>query len=222
VISLLEESGRVLTSIYTGNGNLMKLTFFVMPARLNRIALLMFLMTACGCASSELSVPNVHTVVPGVLVRGGQPDEQGFMALQKACGIRTVVNLNSCTAASEGPMVTKLGMRYIPLPTSAFAPDPCTYLKFLEIAANQQENAPVYVHCKAGMDRTGMAVAAYRVVVQGWSSDEAMKDLRAHQEFAHTLLFLDIPFFVDDVALHRREWCDALHHPWPQHAASER
>lgn len=182
----------------------------LMQTRSYSIASLVFLMAACGCASSELSVPNVHTVVPLVLIRGGQPDEQGFIALQKAYGIRTVVNLNSCTATSEGPMITKLGMRYIPLPTNAFAPDPCIYLKFLEIAANQQENAPVYVHCKAGMDRTGMAVAAYRVVVQRWSADEAMKDLHSHQEFLHTLLFLDIPFFVEGVARNRQEWVKAL------------
>jgi protein tyrosine/serine phosphatase len=46
---------------------------------------------------------------------------------------------------------------------------------------------PVLVHCWHGSDRTGIIVAAYRIVYEGWSVDEAEKEFRddtyGHHEF---------------------------------------
>src|SRR4051812_42801606 len=86
-----------------------------------RVALVVSILSLCGmaaggCASSSLSsapaasaaalpakcnVANVHAVEPGLLVRGAQPDAAGFRSLQQNYGIRTVVNLNDGTAATE-------------------------------------------------------------------------------------------------------------------------
>jgi protein tyrosine/serine phosphatase len=35
------------------------------------------------------------------------------------------------------------------------------------------------VHCQLGVDRTGMAIASYRMAEEGWSANEAMKEMRA-------------------------------------------
>jgi protein tyrosine/serine phosphatase len=42
-----------------------------------------------------------------------------------------------------------------------------------------QENADkkMFVHCRLGDDRTGLAIATYRMAMQGWSADEAMKEM---------------------------------------------
>jgi protein tyrosine phosphatase (PTP) superfamily phosphohydrolase (DUF442 family) len=37
---------------------------------------------------------------------------------------------------------------------------------------------PVLVHCWHGSDRTGVVVAAYRIVLQGWSNDRAIDELK--------------------------------------------
>ena len=39
------------------------------------------------------------------------------------------------------------------------------------------EMQPVLVHCKHGSDRTGMMVAVYRVVVQGWEKGAAVDEM---------------------------------------------
>ena len=36
---------------------------------------------------------------------------------------------------------------------------------------------PIFVHCEHGSDRTGVCMAAYRVVVQGWSKKDAIREM---------------------------------------------
>ena len=36
---------------------------------------------------------------------------------------------------------------------------------------------PVFVHCQRGADRTGLAVAVYRVAVEGWSKEKAIEEM---------------------------------------------
>ncbi|HUV86117.1 MAG TPA: hypothetical protein VMX79_03305, partial [bacterium] len=46
---------------------------------------------------------------------------------------------------------------------------------------------PVFVHCHAGVDRTGFVVAAYRVKVEGWTPEKAYEEM-ARLGF-HSFLF---------------------------------
>ena len=49
-------------------------------------------------------------------------------------------------------------------------------VRFLKTATDPALT-PVFVHCQYGSDRTGMMCAAYRVVVCGWSNDEAIDEM---------------------------------------------
>ncbi|MBI2807771.1 MAG: dual specificity protein phosphatase family protein [Planctomycetes bacterium] len=51
--------------------------------------------------------------------------------------------------------------------------------EFLAIM-DKEESYPVLIHCKAGLHRTGVMAAVYRMEYDGWSRDEAMRELRAH------------------------------------------
>jgi protein tyrosine/serine phosphatase len=166
--------------------------------------LVAFVALCGGCTSSEINTANVHTVEPGLLVRGSQPDEAGFRTLQQVYGIRTVVNLNDATAEREGPIVTGLGMKYVALPSNAWRPDTAKVLAFLKTV--EAGDGPVYVHCQHGMDRTGFAVAAYRVAVQDWDADRAMTELRSYQAFPHQFVFPGIEPFVRGIDRDRADW----------------
>lgn len=54
----------------------------------------------------------------------------------------------------------------------------------------------IYIHCKWGKDRTGMVCAAYRILRQGWSVDDAIKEL-------HTFGFHTFPYFFWLRQLHK-------------------
>jgi protein tyrosine/serine phosphatase len=51
--------------------------------------------------------------------------------------------------------------------------------QFLEIM-DDESAYPVLIHCKAGLHRTGVMAAIYRMEYDGWSRDDAMRELKAH------------------------------------------
>jgi protein-tyrosine phosphatase len=121
-------------------------------------------------------LPNFSEVTP-TLYRGGQPTNQGFGGLSKM-GIDIVIDLRG-SGEPERKEVTRLGMQYVPIPWHCYQPKDELFAQFLTLL---RENAgkKVFVHCRLGNDRTGMMVAAYRISEQGWTAEEAMKDMEIH------------------------------------------
>jgi tyrosine-protein phosphatase SIW14 len=56
---------------------------------------------------------------------------------------------------------------------------PPTIDRFLEIM-DDPANYPVLIHCKAGLHRTGILAAVYRMEYQHWNRFDAWHELRAH------------------------------------------
>jgi tyrosine-protein phosphatase SIW14 len=169
--------------------------------------------TLVGHFPSEFPhVYNVHTVVPGTLIRGGQPSERGIRALRDDLGIRTIVNLNHKTCESEAKLAARMGLAYLPLHDNAFteAGDRERYLAFLKTVRAQGRNAPIYVHCRTGSDRVGMAVAIYRIVECGWDASRALAELRRYQPHYMAIFFHRYPAILRDVECHRANWLREL------------
>jgi protein tyrosine/serine phosphatase len=107
------------------------------------------------------------------LYRGAQPTAEGFRQL-KAMGVRTVINLRSLYNDRERIAGTGLGYEEIPMvPWHAENED---VVRFLRLVADRSR-APFFVHCYYGADRTGMLCAVYRIVIQGWTKDEAIAEM---------------------------------------------
>ena len=65
----------------------------------------------------------------------------------------------------------------VELPLDTWDVSDAQILQFLKIATDPKRQ-PLLVHCRHGADRTGTMVAAYRVVVQGWSKDQALAEMQ--------------------------------------------
>lgn len=130
---------------------------------------------AIGIRWNAKGVPNFGTVTPS-LYRGGLPSSEGMEALKKL-GVEVVVDMRGRNKNEEAE-AAKLGMQYIPIPSHCPFPKDETYAKFLK-AIEENPGKKVFVHCRLGDDRTGMAVAAYRMADEGWSAEEAMKEMKA-------------------------------------------
>jgi protein tyrosine/serine phosphatase len=127
-------------------------------------------------------LPNFHEVHP-YLFRGGQPSIEGLSKL-KDKGIATIIDLrgNPAETKPEGKLAESLGMKYINLPMSSKAPSQHqvkTFLQTVKKAADGQ-SGPVFVHCAHGSDRTGCLVGVWRVTQDGFSYDQAYKEMRKY------------------------------------------
>jgi len=117
-------------------------------------------------------LPNLYRVSASLL-RGAQPRAEGFAEL-KRLGVRTVINVRS--GRHEAEPCERNGLRYVEIPMRAWSFDESDVVRFLEVAGSA-EASPVFVHCRRGADRTGMLVAVYRVVVEGWTKDDALEEM---------------------------------------------
>ncbi len=116
--------------------------------------------------------PNLHKV-SDTLYRSAQPSTEGMRNL-KAMGIETVVDLRSFH--SDRDEIGDTGLAYEQIYVKAWHPEEEDAVRFLQIVTNPK-HSPVIVHCQHGADRTGTMCVLYRVAVQGWSKEEALKEM---------------------------------------------
>jgi tyrosine-protein phosphatase SIW14 len=115
---------------------------------------------------------NFYKVADG-LYRGAQPSARGLQTLEKM-GIKTIVDLRGLHSDSDEIAGTTL--KHIPIRFHTWHPEEEDMVDFLKAVTNPT-NKPVFVHCKHGADRTGTMVALYRIAVQGWTKDEAIREM---------------------------------------------
>ncbi len=118
-------------------------------------------------------VPNFGKVTPK-LYRGGQPSKKGFENLAKQ-GIDIVVDVRG-SREGERKEVTKLGMQYVAIPWHCYNKSDAVFARFLMLL-RENPSKKVFVHCRLGDDRTGMMIAAYRMVEESWTAAEARKEM---------------------------------------------
>lgn len=116
--------------------------------------------------------PNLHKVSES-LFRSAQPSAEGMKNL-KAMGVETIINLRSFHSDRDEIGEARLAYEHIYM--KAWHAEEEDAIKFLQIVANPKRG-PVLVHCQHGADRTGTMCILYRVAVQGWSKEEALKEM---------------------------------------------
>ena len=127
-----------------------------------------------GSRKSYVGLSNFGEVTPH-LYRGGQPGADGLKALKKM-GVSIVVDMRGGHSEHEKRAVEELGMEYVSIPWHCPFPSDEPFVKFLKVI-EESPGKKVFVHCRLGDDRTGMAIASYRMAEEGWSADEAMKEM---------------------------------------------
>lgn len=133
---------------------------------------------------------NFRAVERGVLYRSGQMSTSGLQRVIKEYGIRSVISLRDARDPEQSPpdevertICRDLDVtfcRMTPLRWSmpdGSIPAAANVKKFLELVNDQHFPRPILVHCFAGVHRTGAFVAIYRMDIQGWTCDEAIREM---------------------------------------------
>lgn len=117
--------------------------------------------------------------VDAVLYRGAQPRKAAFAELKKL-GITTIVDLrgeDKNTINWERREAEALGIHFVNIAVSGWAPPTNAQVaQFLSLFHDDLKEK-VFVHCRFGDDRTGVFVAAYRMAIQKWTDEQAMKEM---------------------------------------------
>lgn len=123
-------------------------------------------------------VENCYRVSKDVY-RSGQPDKTGFHLLQRL-GVKSVLSLREYHRDHIKASGTSLHLMSYPVAAGSVTLDD------LENILHMMRHAPkpILVHCWHGSDRTGIVVAAYRIVEQNVSVEEAEKEF-VDERFGH-------------------------------------
>lgn len=107
------------------------------------------------------------------LYRSALPDSAIVPLLEKL-KVGTVINF---LPESDSRWLTTPGINQVQLPYRTNHVDDAQVLAALRAIQTAEAKGPVLMHCKHGSDRTGLMAAMYRVVVQGWSKEDALKEM---------------------------------------------
>jgi protein tyrosine/serine phosphatase len=107
------------------------------------------------------------------LYRSALPDG-GAVPLLKNLKVATVINF---LPEADSNWLSEPDINQVQLPYRTNHVDDADVLKTLRAIQSAEAKGPVLMHCKHGSDRTGLMAAMYRVVVQGWSKEDALSEM---------------------------------------------
>lgn len=146
-----------------------------------------------GCTNTLASpINNFCEVTANTLWRGAKPDEQGAAWLITQ-GVHAIVNLELLHDDLANMSLAKINLAgkneidYFRLrdwePLAVFAPSITDHnvIQFLTIM--QQSAKPVYVHCRSGQNRTGVMVAAYKLLIENTDLEKTIDEMKQYHGF---------------------------------------
>ncbi len=177
---------------------------------MNRVALsslIVLSLVGIGCAHSYVAAPRRDAAIaPGpasdafamlassrgpdrfaqvtpLIYRGAQPTAEQ-LALLRDVGVKTIVTFitDKSVLREETDAAAKLGIAVHSYPFAGMSsPDPALLERI--VGELRGAEAPIYIHCRQGRDRTSLVAALYRVWVQGWDPKTAWQ--REALDFGH-------------------------------------
>ena len=133
------------------------------------------------------------------IYRGSQPVTKEAYKIILDHGVETIIKLNKEHAAFERSWAFKKRIDLYEIILSEYwSPDP-NILRHIAMSLKDCGKS-VFIHCLHGHDRTGYAVAAYRMLVQGWTFEQAYDECKRE---GHKWLF----YFWWPKALKKLEKC---------------
>jgi protein tyrosine phosphatase (PTP) superfamily phosphohydrolase (DUF442 family) len=149
--------------------------------------------------ASYAHAKRLRVVTDGKVYRCGQLTAEGFREAVRRYDIKTIVNLQeeardpliperwqAKPSVRESEVCTELGVKYVALDGGVLdhpGQDPGSRPKVIDdflALVKDPANQPVLFHCKAGLHRTGLIAAVYRMECEGRTKAEAVRELRAN------------------------------------------
>ena len=131
---------------------------------------------------------NFHQVNQEIY-RSDQPDANEMASLHTFEGIRSVLNLRE--NHDDRDEIRQLPIELYEIPMAAGSISETELITILQAIKNAPK--PMLIHCWHGSDRTGAAVAAYRIVFENWDVEKAVSKLMDKKYGHHKTIYKNIP-----------------------------
>ncbi|NLP57278.1 dual specificity protein phosphatase family protein [Lutibacter sp. B1] len=128
------------------------------------------------------------------LYRSEQPSKKGMQEIENA-DIKTVLNLRKKNKDLKKSKNTQLKLMHFPIKTSKFSNNDI----FESLKIIKEAEKPILIHCWYGSDRTGVIVAAYRMVFENWPKDKAIAEFTDKRFGYHKLLYPNVLELLESI-----------------------
>ena len=139
---------------------------------------------------------NLGVVRDGAIYRSAQPEWYAslFHNMSVIWGGGSVLNLRE---ESQQDLVEQANLKYFQLRLNVLSDVTIEDFDLIVQTLSNPENQPILVHCQSGADRTGVACAAYRMAVDGWTLAEAWEELECYGGGIHNVLNLKLKYHLE-------------------------
>ena len=139
---------------------------------------------------------NLYQMSP-TLYRSALPDSAAQPVLEKL----PITPVITFLPEAHSSWLKTPGVTQVQLPYRTNHVDDADVLAALRAIQTAQAKGPVLMHCKHGSDRTGLMSAMYRVVIEDWSKEDALKEMTQggfgesshHKDGVSYMMKADIP-----------------------------
>jgi protein tyrosine/serine phosphatase len=140
------------------------------------------LLAAGGSAHAELT--HIYRIDDHIS-RGRQPKKADFAELAQQ-GFKTVLDLRGgpIHKPHEQKIVEAAGMHYISIRLSGIWEPKDKQIAQIVAVMEDPARWPVFMHCRRGDDRLGLAIACYRIAHDHWTNQRAF-DEACHDGLSH-------------------------------------
>lgn len=152
--------------------------------------------------STEKGLPQNFYKVNREIYRSAQPTEYNMTELEKF-GIKTILNLRMFHSDKNEAEKTNLKLYHLKMRAGKIIDkDIIASMKII----NDSEK-PILIHCMHGSDRTGVVVAMYRIIFEGYTKEDAIKELKEKKYGYHEKIYGNIIKYIEnsDIEMLKKE-----------------
>jgi protein tyrosine/serine phosphatase len=141
--------------------------------------------------AEKLNIPGLKDLgkIDGHLYRGAQPSGKGLKQLREKLDVDTIVDLRAefkfILLKRERKHAKQLGMQVVSIPGNGWSPPNDKEIAEFFALIQQRPQRRVFVHCWLGGDRVGDFIAAYRIAFDGWTADQAIREMHMFHFKSH-------------------------------------
>ncbi|MGD8837474.1 MAG: tyrosine-protein phosphatase [Desulfobacteraceae bacterium] len=136
---------------------------------------------------------NIYLVDKGIY-RSEQPGRGDLEAI-RSLGIKEVLNLREFHSDDDDIADKRLVLHRVKMRTGNITEQ--QIIESLRIIKNRR--GPILIHCWHGSDRTGVIIAAYRVIFNHWSKSDALDEMVNGGYGYHAKFFSELTGLVENM-----------------------